>query len=251
MVNGACLLLLAWLYGGDLLDAVRAQSNELGALAQLPSVPFAAIMLALALVGGALTVRGVLQRRGGDWRGYRVMPIVAVVGLFVDLFLISANKTPFSSAARAAAAVETFEQKANALATSSAVSSDSATLEKALEDLGDAPWLLNGRPLGRWTLKVVGDCAGPKLDRGDAAPGTMVYCVSVDRTQAWITAVGLPAGERFGSAQMVTSGGQPLVGLVQLRTLPQSPPADRLDGPDAPQPRLEAPMYFDADAGNL
>ncbi|MBK7862750.1 MAG: hypothetical protein IPJ65_29900 [Archangiaceae bacterium] len=245
-VNAGSFLLLAWLYGGDLLDAARARGSEVAAMSQLPSVPFAALLVGLSLVGGGLTGFGVLRRRDRTWRGYRVMPIVLVVGLFVDLFLVSANKTPFSSASRVAAAIEVFEQKANALATPGAVISDSESLGALLAELGEVPYLAHGEPLGAWQLKILDGCTGPRLERGEAGAGTLLYCVSADRSQAWVTAVGLPLGERFGAPQVVTSGGEPIAGLVQKRAAQPPPPL----GPEGGEGE-SGPMTIEGDAGNF
>ncbi|MBL8956812.1 MAG: hypothetical protein JNK82_38925 [Myxococcaceae bacterium] len=235
-VNAGCFALLAWLYGGDLYDVMRASSAEVSALTTLPSVPFAAALLALTVSGGALTVFGLTKKHDQGWKGYRVMPIIAVVGLFVDLFVVSADKPPFSSFARATAALELFENKASALSTAEAVPTDRRALEGLLAELGEAPWLVKGQPLKGWALDVGPDCEGPRTDARGAAAGTLLYCAAFDRSRAWVTAVGLPREERFGAAQLVTTGGEPVVGLVQ-RQVPENAP--------------EAPMYFDADAGNL
>src|SRR6185436_13956200 len=39
-LNAALAVLLAYVYGNDLLDAVRAKGSEVAALAALPSLPF-------------------------------------------------------------------------------------------------------------------------------------------------------------------------------------------------------------------
>lgn len=249
-VNAACFALLAWLYGGDVADVIRANGNEVAAMSTLPSLPFALVLLLLAFAGGALTAFGVRKRLDGAWRGYRVMPIIAVVGLFLDLFLVSANKTPFSSAARAAASIEVFEHKAAELSGAATVSADTAALEKLLEELGEPPWLVNAQPLPKWSLQTFEGCQGPRLERGEARAGTMFYCVAGDRSQAWITAVGLPLGERFGPPQLVSAAGQPMVGVVQRRAAEVDPQAVRPRA-QAPQLSQTLPMYFDADAGNL
>lgn len=247
-VNAACFALLAWLYGGDLYDVTRARSSEVAALAALPSVPFAALLLVAALAGAVITGVGITQKKDASWKGYRVMPIIAVLGLFVDLFIVSADKSPFSSFARAGAAIELFESKASALASPTAVPADTASLEALLPELGEAPWLVKGEVQKAWKLEVTGDCTGPRTEANGAGAGTLLYCAAADRSQAWITAVGLPREERFGAPQLVTTGGQPLVAVVERQPAETPPDAQAPEMPgEAPPP----PMYFEGDAGNL
>ncbi len=245
-VNVACFALLAWLYGGDLSDAARASSSEVAALSAMPSVAYAGAMVVLAAVGGGLTGVGVFTKRDRAWKGYRVMPIVTLVGLFVDVLIVSVDKTPFPSSQRAAVAIQLVEQRAGELASPESVPTDGAKLQEIVDELGPAPWLVKAQPVPKWTLQVEQGCAGPRLDRGSAGAGTLIYCVSADRSQAWITAVGLPREERFGAPQLVSSDGQPLVGVVQKRVADEAPvpPPEEL-------PAEELPMYFDTDAGNL
>jgi hypothetical protein len=240
-VNGAAFALLAWLYGGDISDVLQSQSAEVSAMSQPPSLPFAVVLLALTLLGGGLTVLGVQQRRDGTWKGYRVMPIVLVVGLFVDLFVVSANKTQFSSAARAANAIQQLETRATELSSAAGVSVDAARLQQVLDGLGEPPFLVKGQGVPKWRLEVSSGCSGPRLERGEAAPGTLFYCVSGDRKRAWITAVGLPREVRFGAAALVSSQGQPLVGVVE---------AAQTAEPE-PQEAPEQPLLLEGDAGNL
>lgn len=253
-VNLCCFALLTWLYGGDLYDASRAASAEVSALTAPPSVPFAGLLVALAFAGGGLTLLGVTKKRDRTWKGYRVMPIVTVVGLFVDVLVISSEKTPFSSSMRAAAAIEQFEHRAAELSSATSVSSDAAALQQLADELGPPPWLHRAQPIPKWTVEVEFACAGPRGDARGAAPGTLFYCVTPDRAKAWLTAVGLPREERFGSAQVVSSGGQPLVGVVQIRAPeevaepPVPPPGSEGSGPEEV---VAPPMYFETDAGNL
>ena len=244
-VNLCCFALLTWLYGGDLYDASRAASAEVSALTTPPPVPYAALLVALAFAGAGLTLLGVTKKRDKTWKGYRVMPIVTVVGLFFDVLVISSEKTPFSSSMRAAAAIEQFEHRASEVSSPTTVNSDAATLQKLAEELPAPPWLYKAQPIPKWTVEIEYGCAGPRREVRGAAPGTLFYCVAADRAKAWLTAVGLPREERFGSAQVVSSAGQPLVGVVQSR-----PPEETVE-PTPPEELVAPPMYFDSDAGNL
>jgi hypothetical protein len=249
-INAALGALLLWLYLGDVSDVVRAQSSELAALSALPSLPFAAAALAATLAGLGLTVFGLTSKRDKSWRGYRVMPIVAVVALFIDLFVLSGGHSPFPSSTRAVAAVELFEQHATEAGSPNAVPSDTRVLEPILQSLGTVPWLVKGESVSDWKVKIFDACTGPKLDAAGERAGTFLYCVDATRSQAWVTLVGLPAEQRFGAPQVVTQGGVPLMGLV--RTLPQpEPESDTQPGsiPDASSP---SPSFnLEPDAGTL
>ena len=103
IVNGLCALLLGWLYGGDALDALRAQTAEVSAYLEPPNLGFAVVALLGTGLGVAATLLGAIQKRPPAWRGFRLMPIVTVVVLFLDLFVLSASRSPLSSADRTAA----------------------------------------------------------------------------------------------------------------------------------------------------
>jgi hypothetical protein len=216
---------------------MQAHSTEVAGLSALPSLPFALLALGGALAGAGLSMFGVATKRDKAWRGFRVMPIVAVVVLFVDMFVLSSSKSPFSSNARASVALDLFEQRAMQLATTASVPSDERTLEPVVKMLGPVPWLVKGEALPEWSLKLFYGCSGPQLDAAGLGAGTLLYCVDTARTQAWVTLVGLPYEQRFGAPQLVTQGGAVLTAVIH--TLP---PADD-----------EAPPSFtpEADAGTL
>jgi hypothetical protein len=234
-VNAALFAFVAWLYGGDLLEAAQAASNEVAALAAPPSVPFAAVALGLALAGGGLTAFGALKKRDREWRGYRVMPIVAVVVVFVDLFMISAAKSPFPSYARAASALELLERRLNELSTERAVPTDERTLQELARELGSPPWLLHGAPIAEWSVSVTNACTGPRLEAPGHRAGTILYCIDASASHAWITLVGLPSGTRFGASQVISD----LKGEVGLKAKEEEPP------------EASPPFTVDADAGTL
>jgi hypothetical protein len=249
-INAALGALLLWLYIGDISDVLRAQSSELAALSALPSVPFAAVALTATLVGLGLTVLGVTSKRDRSWRGYRVMPIVAVVALFVDLFVLSGGHSPFPSTTRAIAAVELFEQHATERGSPTAVATEARALEPIFQNLGPVPWLVKGESVSDWKVKIFDGCAGPRLDAAGETAGTFLYCVDATRSQAWVTLVGLPAEQRFGAPQVVTQGGAPLLGLV--RTLPQPEPENEAQPGSNPDASSPSPGFnLDSDAGTL
>lgn len=242
VVNGLFFVALAWLYIGDLYEAVRGASAEVAALSGLPSVPFAVAVLVAATVAAGLTVFGVATQRGREWRGYRVMPLVVLVALFVDLLVLTENRATFTSSMRAVAAVDMFQQRVEERSTASTVPVDVKVLDEAAAELGEPPWLVKGQQLKAWRVEVVQGCKGPKVDSGTAGAGTLFYCVSEARDEAWVTVVGRTSDDRFGPPAVVTLNGQVLLGHVQRRVEEAQKSEDESPG---------MPLMFDADAGTL
>jgi hypothetical protein len=101
------------------------------------------------------------------------------------------------------------------------VPTDPAVLKELEQRMGQAPYLVRGQPVGAYTLQVRQDCQGPVQDVSGARPGTVFYCVAPGRSQGWLSAVGLPPGERFGSPAVLSAQGGPF----SLQVTPR-PPAD-------------------------
>lgn len=236
VVGLASALLLAWLYGGDLLDFFRARKAPVSAFTELPNVWFAGAVLAATAAAAGAFAWGLGSKKGPDYRGYRLLPIVALVSLFIDLFALSASKVPIGSADHLSMTLQLFQQQAQGLATAAAVSDDPAALSALLPSLGEPPFLLEGRRAKAYSLQLRTGCAGPAGAAG-AAPatqvGTFIYCVAKDRQTAWTTVVALPAEERFGEAAIFTRGGQLQAALVTA--------TPRDEAPQDPEPSAEPP----------
>jgi hypothetical protein len=217
----ASALLLAWLYGGDLLDFFRARQAPVAAFTELPNVWFAAAVVAATLSAAGAFVVGLAKRRGPDYRGYRLLPIVALVSLFIDLFALSASKVPIGSADHLSMTLQLFQQQAQGLSTRDAVSDDPAALSALLPSLGEPPYLLEGRRAKAYHLQVRSKCDGPAPTAPGTQVGTLIYCVAADRQAAWTTVVALPAEERFGDGAVFTRGGQ-----VQAAVVTATPPEE-------------------------
>ncbi len=237
--------LLAWLYGGDLYDVARAKTSDVAAFSALPSTPVALAALAAAALGFGLTLFGVIGRRDNAWRGYRLMPIITIVVLFVDLLVLSGDKNPFPSSTRAMAALDGLGRRANTLATPTALP-DVKALEGQLSELGPAPWLARGEPLGPWRVKGFDRCTGPRLDATGQSAGTFLYCVDLSAQHGWLTLVGLLHEQHFGPAQIVSHAGTPLVFDVQLAPK-EEPPQPNLPGGEVDPEAM--PYAVDVDAG--
>ncbi|HYH97251.1 hypothetical protein [Hyalangium sp.] len=258
MANAACLLLLAWLYGGDVSDALQARSAEVSAFTELPPLgrPSSVLVLGALALGAALW--GLLRRQGDDYKGYRLLPIVLVGALFVDL-VFAEQRSPFDSLEVASRALGVFQEQAQQLATSEAVPADPAVLSPLLESLGRPPYLVRGQPASRYTLQVRQDCESPVRLAPGLQPGTLIYCVDPGRKGASIALVGLPAGKRFGKPELLSVNGEPIVAPVALvaPAIPGevgddsgAPPAlFREPGPPGEEPPAPSGERKDADPG--
>lgn len=248
-VNVACFLALAWLYGGDLLDAVRAHGAEVSAFLEPPRLAWPAVVLAATLGVLGVVAWGLWRGRGEDFKGYRLLPILLVCSLFVDL-VFSENQVPLLPEDVATLSLSHFQEQAQALASEKAVPADPAVLRPLLEELGAPPYLVRGARVASWSLQVRENCEGPIREAPGAQVGTILYCVAPGREVAWATLVGLPAGERFGTPSVLAEEGEPRFVVVQASPPPPSPeeaaamagtesflePPDPREEPDAAAP---------------
>lgn len=252
LIHGLCALVLGWLYGGDALDSLRSQSAEVSAYLEPPNLVFAMGALLATGVGLGATVLGVVQKREKTWRGYRLMPIVAVVVLFVDLFLFSATRSPLSSSDRTALTVQSLAEAASTASSTTALPKGPRELQTLAEQFGAPPYLVNGVPAKAWSVVMRQGCTGPVTDASGAAVGTLFYCLSADGMRAWISAVTLPEGTYFGAPQLFTRRGEVVAAVANAR--PEEEPEL---GPSEGEPPLSgqtppetAPTWFQtADSG--
>jgi hypothetical protein len=220
--------LMAWLYGGDLAEHLQAQGAEVYAAVYPPDVVFASAMLgALGLCVGVAGV-GLWRRRGPAWKGYRLLPILAVLALFLDLFVVHGEAQRLPSDVRLAAVMEAFAAEVTQTSTHEAVVADPQVLEQVARGLGPPGYLVRGRPLEAFRVEVREGCDGPATPAPGTAAGTLVYCVARDRAQAWVSAAALAAERRSGSPEPFTSRGT-LVSAVAT-ALPRPPKTDPESG---------------------
>jgi hypothetical protein len=240
----ACAVTLFGLYGADLIDALRLPGAELAAFVKPPSLLFAAAVVLATLVASGAALNGHLKKLGGLYRGHRLLPIVVVVVLFVDLFVVSSTRTPLSATDQAVLAVHEFARRANALATTKKVSTDEAALRELLKDLGAPPYWVRGRKVSEYTLELRPTCEGPAKDRLSSPPGTLLYCANAEGTEAWVSLVGLPTGTRFGEPTVVARGelliaGEVKAGWVEPPDEGGAQPPEELEGLPMPGSRWE------------
>lgn len=235
--NAVCLGAIGWIYGGDLMDALRARTAEVSAFSALPSLVRPSVVLALTAVAVLAALWGLLRRQPEGYKGYRLLPILLVGALFVDL-VASESHVPLDSTDVASMALQHFQQGARELATRDAVPADPRALQPLVAELGAPPYLVRGVPVSEYALQVRQDCEGPVRDAPGARPGTLLYCVAPERKGAWVTLVGLPAETRFGPPAILSAGGEPRFLLVR----PQDPD-------DAGAEEGEGAPFRDATAG--
>lgn len=236
VTNVLCLGALGWIYGGDLSDALRARTAEVSALLAPPSAARASGVLGLAGVGLAVFLAGLLRKKPEGFKGYRLLPILLVVALFVDLVLAE-GRTPLDSPELAAVALQRFQAEAQKLSTVEAVPSRAQALQPLVDALGAPPYLERGAPVPAYALQVRTECEGPARDAPGTRPGTLLYCVARDGKQAWVTLVGLPAEVRFGAPAVVSRRGEPRVATVRVQE-----PAEPEENEGVPGIELEIPV---------
>ncbi|MDP2273057.1 MAG: hypothetical protein Q8N23_31990 [Archangium sp.] len=203
IARGVLLLFLAWLYGGDVVRWGQAQTAEVTALAELPRLWLGLLGCAVAIGGAVVLVRG--RKQGPSWRPLRALTIAALGLLFLDFVVINSRRSPLSSEEQTLLAVQSFAEQASRASAVEAVPRDPALLGSFLEGLGTVPFFVKGERVSAWKLEIRERCAGPAVDPGQAAVGTLLYCVASDRQQAWVTLVGAPIGQVFGVRGMVAT----------------------------------------------
>ncbi|QRK04071.1 hypothetical protein JQX13_27745 [Archangium violaceum] len=214
LANIVCLFTLAWLYGGDLWDSLRARTAEVSAFLAPPPLVWPAVVLAATGVALGLVLWGLVRGRAEGFKGYRLLPILLVSALFFDLVLAE-GQVPLLPEDVASLVLDHFQEKAAALANGKAVPSEPAVLRPLLDELAPPPYLVKGERVPAWSLQVREQCQGPVLEAPGLAVGTVIYCVAPGHEKAWVTLVGLPAGERFGLPAVFSVEGQPHVAVVR------------------------------------
>lgn len=222
--NVLSLAAIAWIYGGDLSDAVRARTAEVSALVELPSPVRPTVVLSLAALAlGVVVLGGIARGKAEGFKGYRLLPILLVGALFADLVLAE-SRIPIDSTDMASMSLQRFQKLAQELSTRDAVVDDPRILQPFLEEMGRPPYLVRGEPMTAYTLQVRKDCEGPVRDAPGVRPGTVLYCVAPERKAAWVTVVGLSGETRFGSPEMLSVRGEVRFLLVQPAIPDEAPP---------------------------
>lgn len=230
-MHGLLLGLLAVFYGGDLMRYVRATGADVAWMASLPSLTLSLVGVATLLFAGGLLGVGLATGKDASWRGYRLGPIAGVALFFFDFAVLSSVRSPMSGEERALFAVVALADGASQHASHTAVPDDPRLLASFVDELGDVPFFVKGERVPKWTVDVRTGCKGPAADAMGKGAGTLVYCLADDRKHAWVTLVGLPPGESFGSAAVVSTE-EP---WMQEVTLAPPEPAPEPDEPGRPE----------------
>lgn len=218
------LLFMGWLYAGDVVRWIQAQSAEVTALAELPR-------LWLGLLGTAVTIGGVVvlvqaRTRPPTWKGLRLFTIAALSVLFLDFVVLNSRRTPLTTNEQAAMAVQFMAESAEQQSGTKVVLRDPSVLQAIAQDLGEVPYFVKGERVPSWKVELRERCAGPADDVGAAEVGTLIYCVANDRALAWVTLVGTPFGQVFGPRAIVSTKG---VWVGEVHLAPEPPPEEDPD----------------------
>ena len=220
------LLFLGWLYGGDLLRWIQAQSAEVAALSELPR-------LWLCLLGCAVTIGAaiVLVMARGKPAVLRLFTIATLSLLFLDFVVLNSRRSPLTPDDQTVLAVQFVAESANREAGTGIVPRDPHLLDSFLEGLGSVPYFVKGERAPGWKVELRERCAGPATEAGEASVGTLIYCVSLDQKHAWVTLVGTPQGKVFGPRAIVSTQaawvGEVHVSAPELAPEPEPDLADR------------------------
>ena len=204
VARAALLGFLGWLYGGDLARWVQAQTAEVAALSELPKWWLSLGGVAVTAGGAVVLAMAVARKKPSGWPPLRLLTIAAVSLLFFDFVVLSSRGSPISAEDRMLVAIHSLSDGASGAAAPQAVPRDPALLATFLDGLGPVPFFVHGERVAQWSVELRERCAGPSSEPGALAPGTLIYCVSVDRKQAWVSLVGTPQAQRFGPRAIVS-----------------------------------------------
>lgn len=235
VVRAVLLVFFAWLYGGDLARLVQARSAEVAALSSLPHLGLSLAGVLVVLFGLGVLGVSLAQRRPARWAPQRALTIALVSVVFFDLVVLSSRRDLLSAEHRAQRAIATLAQRASERSGTEVVLRDPGTLQALAAELGPVPYFVKGARVPGWQVELRERCPGPAADVRGAAVGTLLYCVSSDRRQAWVSLVGTTAGEVFGPRALVGTSPE-WVGTVHLAPAP--PPEEE---PGEPGPPVWAP----------
>jgi hypothetical protein len=208
VIDVTCVVALFWLYVGDVLKDRHALSAEAAAVTALPNMAFAVAALALTLGVAAVAAWGAWRSKPESFRGYRLPPIAFVLIVFVDLFVFSsATGATLPAPAQLAEAMETLTGRLQAQTNAHSVPTEPGALRALVAGLGQPPYLARGQRVPQYTLELRSGCEQPVLEAPVAPLGTIFYCVAAGGVEAWLTVVGLPAGEPFGEPRLFSVDG--------------------------------------------
>lgn len=194
-------------WGADLVSYVRAKRAPVAAIVEPPNLVWTSAVLLAALGALGLCAFGLLQKRDGSYRGYRVAPILLLCAFFVELFVFGEGRMPFTSADRLRVNLQLFAKAVSQQSAPGQVLADPAKLSVLARAMGAPPYLDHGQPAGPFRVQVRQGCEGPVKEAPGSPLGTFLYCLAKDGTKAWVSVIALPAEETYGSPAPFTQGG--------------------------------------------
>jgi hypothetical protein len=209
---------LVW-WGQDLVRAARAHHAPVSAMRSLPNVPFAIAALVVCILAAVAALWGLVRARDASFKGYRLLPIAAIVMLFADIFLVPTDRVPIASPEQLALSLQLFAQSAQQKIEGGRVPTSEALLSSLASALGSPPYLVDGVPATAYRVQLRRGCLGPLQEAPGAEVGTLLYCVAPDEKRAWVSAVALPAESEFGRPAVFSRAG--VVQFVEI--VPEEP----------------------------
>ncbi|MBL8914574.1 MAG: hypothetical protein JNM17_27975 [Archangium sp.] len=220
-MRAAIAVFLVWLYAGDLVRFIKVQSAPVALINAVPSLALSLIGTALAFAFTAIVLLDVGGRLQPDWRPRSLVHAAVAALVFIDFSIISSRLTPILPEVRVAAVIQGLADAASEAATLDQIPTDRRAFEEwARESGGPAPLFKEGNAVGTWHVEVRENCIGPAEFAGNSPAGTLIYCVAPNRRRAWITAVAIPLGKRFGQADIISTQGA-FVGDVEVISEPR------------------------------
>ncbi|MBI5548893.1 MAG: hypothetical protein HY901_33850 [Deltaproteobacteria bacterium] len=240
--NLVSLAIVGW-YGVRYLDVALEVRGKVASVFSVPPWYLYSGGLALAAIGALVGAAARIRRVPPQRQVYRLLPVLAVAFLGLHVFVVPPCLLPVHADQIVAAQLEMVESE-SLLAKDGRFTSQPEQVASALSSYSPPFVGRDGQPLGRWHVMVHSACTGP-LSEAPAGtdPGTILYCISTDRSKVWLHALG--TGDSLaGGPAFVRAEGRPAVLALSLpsASLPEaaSPEAATTspgEAPDASAPR--------------
>lgn len=196
---------LLWLYGGDAVWRARLASSAAAVLNPPPPLLLSVVGLLVAL---ALAVTIALHWKKPEFaRAHSLALAAACAVLFIDFTVISSRRTPALPEERIAMAVQAFAEEASSFTTGDGVPVDRRGLGELAAKAATPPVFKDGTQVEHWAVELREGCRGPATEAGNSPAGTLIYCRSTDGRRAWVSAVAVPLGTRFGAPGVISVEG--------------------------------------------
>lgn len=194
---------MAWLYGGDLVRLARLLSAKVAVMTAQPSLALSVVGLLVTGALGASVAISALRNHPARWRVRRLSLVAAATLLLVDLGVLANRRTPMTVEESLVLTLHALAEDARAASGTAVVLRDPQELRALVARAPAPPLFVDGEKLAGWKLELRERCGGPAAEAGSAGPGTFLYCVSEDRSRAWVTVVATRDAQTFGSPAVI------------------------------------------------